>query len=257
MRKRGEYPIGLHRSRVATQITDLPCVEYVGQGYIPTSPPSAPQISYTVSESHLPSFSVPIPHLLTAIIVAGGRNTLASSFTLYAQTIKNGSNHYSASANVAPNNYWTLLMYGFYDAVVGDRCEVKLWGSKTSFLEYRGMVVYPTALAHGAGIVSNITAGPGTEYGAFQGLSPVGEEIQSCMLLRNTSQGEHQTLEGRTVSDPLGMAVAKTGRSPGIAGVMYGDDSKGCSIWTLGTGYWRLVTYLPESVSYCPLSLRV
>jgi len=114
---------------------------------LPTSEPSSPQISYTVSSSDLPSFNIePTDVKYVAIIDTSGKNESGSYTTVYEKTLKNGEEVYTRSRNVIANYYWSFNAY-FYDVSVGDTLEVKMWAAKSGFKwDYQLRQIQPTRI---------------------------------------------------------------------------------------------------------------
>jgi hypothetical protein len=96
---------------------------------LPTSEPGTPQISYTVAEGDLPSFSItPYQKKFIATIVGAGKVVTAA--TIYYRMKKNGVSVNTSSSSVSANNYYTWNC-NFYDVAVGDVLELALWSNQT------------------------------------------------------------------------------------------------------------------------------
>jgi hypothetical protein len=99
---------------------------------LPTSEPATPQISYTVAQADLPTFSFPVYRAkFMAYLVAAGYVTTTSSSDVYLRMKKNGVSVISTYAWVPAGNYYTFNCF-FLDVAVGDVLEIALWADTTN-----------------------------------------------------------------------------------------------------------------------------
>lgn len=118
-------------SLVTVTITDGTTYSYIYSTpeTMPTSKPASPQLSFTVSESNVPTFSTQIKsceYLEAAII--WGYNTSGASQTISFEAVLNGVSKYTGTFTGTNNNYWTLLaMFEISSDVVGDVLEFYVW----------------------------------------------------------------------------------------------------------------------------------
>jgi len=112
---------------------------------LPTSEPTNPQITWTVLDSDLPTFSLkPFSVKFIACVYGAGKFTTAG--TLYWRMVKNGASVANGSASVAANTFYTVNAF-FLDVAAGDVLGLKLWSSVSdSNWDYKALFCYPTRL---------------------------------------------------------------------------------------------------------------
>jgi len=112
---------------------------------LPTEEPTVPQISYTVAEEHLPTFSFP-PYGKKWVALLYGAGKFVTAGILHWKTRKNGAAVASGSASVSANYYYTVNAF-FFDVAVGDVLELALWSNQTdSNWDYKAFQVQVTRL---------------------------------------------------------------------------------------------------------------
>jgi len=111
---------------------------------LPTSEPASPQISYTVQQSHFPSFSFPpLQKRHIALLYGAGKFTTAG--TVYWRMKKNGGSVHTGSASVGANTFYTISCFFGVDVAVGDVLELALWSNQTdSNWDYKALQVLAT-----------------------------------------------------------------------------------------------------------------
>lgn len=96
---------------------------------LPTSEPTDPQISYTITESDLPVLNFqPFRKTYVAMLIVAGHCTTGA--TVNARFLKNGSSLYSPWLNIGANRYFTFGCF-YWDVNVGDVLSCKLWSNQT------------------------------------------------------------------------------------------------------------------------------
>ncbi|MGQ9743112.1 MAG: hypothetical protein ACUVQW_00700 [Candidatus Bathycorpusculaceae bacterium] len=112
---------------------------------LPTSEPDTPQISYTVAEDDLPTFSmVPYQKVWVANVFGGGKAVTATN--IYWRMKKNGESVNTGYGSVSANYFFTRNCY-FYDVKVGDVLELALWSNQTdSTWDYKAFQIQVTRL---------------------------------------------------------------------------------------------------------------
>lgn len=118
---------------------------------LPTVAPasSSAQVSYTIQQSDLPSFSPQQPYSMvyTPIIHAAGWNGSGASQTVYYNVYKNGTSVRSGSQTVASGVFWTQAYGTTYNCVVGDVISITLYSTSANVnLDYYSLQVYPTRM---------------------------------------------------------------------------------------------------------------
>lgn len=119
---------------------------------LPTTEPATSQISFTVQTSDLPTIT-PSPNSMkyVAILYGAGKNTDAASQTVSYRILKNGVSVATGSITATPtNNFYTVSCYQFYDVVVGDVLELRLWATSANVnYDYYAIAVLPTRVSFG------------------------------------------------------------------------------------------------------------
>jgi len=115
---------------------------------LPTAEPGTPQISYTVASGDLPVIlpSLPDNGKYVAYLIAAGKNTSASSQTVYFRMKKNGASITNGSSSVSAGYFYTR-MFWFFDVQPGDVLEIYLWASSSEVnWDYEARFIYVTRM---------------------------------------------------------------------------------------------------------------
>ena len=112
---------------------------------LPTSEPTDPQITWTVQESDLPTFSLK-PYSVKYIACVYGAGRFPTAGTLSWRMVKNGASVNTGSSSVSAGYYYTVNAF-FFDVKAGDVLGLKLWSSVSdSNWDYKAIFCYPTRL---------------------------------------------------------------------------------------------------------------
>lgn len=100
-----------------------------GSALLPTTEPATSQVIWTVGSGDLPSISPPAYSMKYCVwgCVSGKCTTAA---TLSYRIIKNGSSLATATTGGVANQFWTHNHYRWFDVVVGDVLEVRMWSTQ-------------------------------------------------------------------------------------------------------------------------------
>lgn len=114
---------------------------------LPNAEGSTNQVSFTIQQSDLPTFSMsPYGTKYGACIVTSGKSG-ATFTTVNYKVFKNGSPLTTANTTHTANQYWTQTHWRWLDVLVGDTLEVRHWANVSDAnLDYCALVVYPTQL---------------------------------------------------------------------------------------------------------------
>lgn len=113
---------------------------------LPTVEGATNQVSFTVQLSDLPTISpTPFSMKYTASIICAGK-VGASATTLNYRVFKNGTSIVqSSNASLTATQYWTQSHHRWFDVLVGDVLDVRLWSNQLdTTLDYYALVIYPT-----------------------------------------------------------------------------------------------------------------
>lgn len=114
---------------------------------LPSTEPGTSQISITVQDSDLPTFTgvKPLSLNYTAQFFAAGKNTDAATQTVSWRILKNGvSLGTGTHSSIATNTFWTHS-YGQANSLLsGDVIEIRLWSPSANVnYDYFALIVYP------------------------------------------------------------------------------------------------------------------
>lgn len=117
-----------------------------------TALPGTPTDTYTVQATDFPTISPsPISVNWNAMLVVGGKNTVATAYTISYQINKNGTSIASGSAgSVTASQYYTITFpqSALNGIASGDKLDIYLYGASGSSFnyDYMALVIYPSRM---------------------------------------------------------------------------------------------------------------
>jgi hypothetical protein len=152
---------------------------------LPSTEPTTPQVSVTIGVGDLPNIlPSPLGVKYTAALYAAGKNTDAAAQTVSWRVLKNNiSIATGTSSSVPTNQFWTHSYFQFYDVVVGDVLEIKLWSASANVnYDYWGLSVYPTRLNVGkADVNKDVVYGSGIFAALISGTASVNLSVSALL----------------------------------------------------------------------------
>lgn len=131
---------------------------------LPTTEPGTPQISYTVQDSDLATFSGTVPMSVknVPILYVSGRVGASSTTINYRLSVNGTSKVQSNNANAAASSYFTYSFAKYIPVSVGDVVTVSLWSNQTdTSIVYSAFSTNPTRLqlSKGTTILKDVAYG--------------------------------------------------------------------------------------------------
>lgn len=175
-------------------------------------------ISYTVQQSDLPTIVPdPISVKYTAFLVVSGKNPTAGtatvSYSLYKNNVAISGATGIVHGAITTNNFWTQSHYRFYDCVVGDVLEVRLWTNTAGvYLDIHAFSVYATRYELSkAPVVQDVNiAMSGITTGVLTVGAPAQGNISTWNMALSTTNSVVGVLAGAAYVIPTMMNTANT-----------------------------------------------
>jgi hypothetical protein len=118
------------------------------QTALPTAQDATVGATFTIEESDLPIISGNPPIKYTAFVVVSGINNSGATAIVLHQPFKNGisQNGVATLTNITTTNkYWAVTTHRFFDVVVGDILNVKVYANNVGVsFDYCAMWIIPT-----------------------------------------------------------------------------------------------------------------
>lgn len=222
---------------------------------LPTSEPTTAQIEITITQAMLPVWSpYELPHVKTAFLYAGGKNTSGGSISIYYRLLRNGENVLTGSASVGAGLSYIGSFARWLDVQPGDVLACKLWaGAAGCNWDYKALTIYSTRIGLGRERllfdVLVIDEYP-PNLAKCDYLAGVGS--MAWLPIPNTPNTE---VFWQSASNKR-LPMVRVDKDYGFARGIYSDRSALASVRTGSTrGYYidRVLT----RISYTPLNLRV
>lgn len=218
---------------------------------IPTTEPSTGQFDRTIQETDFPTIT---PSGMYAIHVAyvamAGQNTSTSAVTLYWRMYKNSNVVSSGSFSVSAGYFWRLICtwLGVY---IGDRIEVRLWGSASGLnYDFTAFQIHPTRL-YSSIIVDRPNSVRFSGFAAYPVFTtanaPAGSVTQTGISV------QHLDITLQTITADSSYQVLTPRLGYGLFRVAYGDASSpintgSSSTTTSRSGLTQLRSVIPSII---------
>lgn len=164
---------------------------------LPTTEPGTPQISYTVQESDLITFSnmTPLDYVIVPLLYAAGKIGAAAATLNYRMAVNGVSQVQSNNAGIVANNYYTYTVSRYAPVQVGDVVTFSLWANQPDVtLDYTAFttVVTRMQLAPIGAILKDVKFGVGVAFPVATAQAPTPINIVStqpvvCVPSNNVS----------------------------------------------------------------------
>lgn len=158
----------------------------LGTIVLPNAEGTTNQVSFTVQDTDLPTLTPsPVSMKYLACVIASGKCTTAA--TVSYRVIKNGTSITTSSGTGVANQYWAHSHFRWFDVVVGDTLEVRVWSNQTDTnLDYACLMIYPATIVLSKlnTILSNLTYTVGTTTN-FP--NPTGAGLRSVAVASNAN----------------------------------------------------------------------
>jgi hypothetical protein len=172
--------------KIFTIQTATPREVSLGTITLPTVEGATDQISFTIQDSDLPTITPnPVSMKYVACVVASGKCVTAA--TVNYRILKNGSSVVSSNSTGVANQFWTHSHFRWFDVVVGDTLDVRMWSNQTDTnLDYACIMIYPASIVLSKinTILSNLTYTLGTTTNFPL---PTGSGLRSVVLANTAS----------------------------------------------------------------------
>jgi hypothetical protein len=227
---------------------------------LPASEPETPQIAYTVSSEHCPTWTpYELPHTKSAAIFA---STTANSYPryVYYRLTQNGSSVATGSwYHSSPLDY-TSQLPGFVGVQVGDVLGCSLWSNGVGVVtKHKALIVQPTRICAGMGWLSNVVVAVSAEAGKQLRLGPPTvknvREATVCFWCAKPETALPQIALNASAGLEAILGVHKPHKTYGLGRIYLGDYATNHTGYTIYLNYDANVVF--TRIAYTPLNLRV
>lgn len=244
-----------HRPKKSLTITNPTAQETLQDSpvAVPTSEPETSQIIYTLASTDFHTFSFnPYSKLFSAFIAGAGRNTDASSRTLYWRVLKNGASVATGNVSVSTNRYYTISYYNLPNVVVGDVIELRLWASGAN-VDYRwqGLAMFCSQVKTSS--LKNIIQKVAIAASVFPVFTQGTPAVNATQALQVYNGDTPNLITGNANLD-----CSAHDSTYGLFRVNYGDVTQSYSQLTAISSYpYYVQNYAPTSISFAPTLIKV
>ena len=234
---------------------------------LPTAEPATSQIVYTIQESDLPvSTDKAAAMKFTALLYGGGKNTGASSATVYYRILKNGSSVTTSNAPIVANNNYTVSCYQLYDVKAGDVVEIRLWASAATVdYRYKAMSVAISRYVPGGRLnqllvnFQFLPSPTGYQVTLSQGTSPQRLSVGNVYLYvdKTTFSSNHNL--AIVFGDSYRHAAFVCNQDKQFFQIQFGDYSQAVALLSSATAlpYYYSSVRLTGTISYTPTGIFI